>query len=186
MSEVKLSELKGIGAKRLNSLNEGGIYTLADLLSYYPISYKDTSKTIPLSYVKEGDFVCVEGIILSSPKIQYVRSGLNIVRCTLTDGIYKLPLIYFNQPWNMKNLYQGREITLYGRASMYKGSIVLINPEVVQERGIIPHYKAIENIGTKTMEGIIEQALKYVDSLIVETLTDEIIEEYSLIPLKKL
>ena len=87
MSEVKLSELKGIGAKRLNSLNEGGIYTLADLLSYYPVSYKDTSKTIPLSQVKEGDFVCVEGKILSSPKIQYVRSGLNIVRCALTDGV---------------------------------------------------------------------------------------------------
>ena len=185
MSDIKLSDLKGIGEKRLNSLHDAGIYTLADLLSYYPVSYKDTSKIIPLSQVKEGDFVCVEGSILSSPKIQYVRSGLNIVRCTLTDGVYKLPLIYFNQPWNMKNLYEGREIPLYGRASMYKGNIVLVNAEVVQERGIIPHYKAIENIGTKTMEGIIEQALEYVDSLIVETLSDEIIEEFSLIPLKE-
>ena len=41
-----ITGLKGIGAKKKEQLNQAGIYTVEDLLEYYPVKYKDRRNII--------------------------------------------------------------------------------------------------------------------------------------------
>ncbi len=182
MHEAKLCDLSGVGKARLKTLNEAGIFSIKDLLTTYPIKYQDTTNVTPLCNLKEGNFVCAEGTIKASPSIQYAKGGLVIVRASLTDGTATVPVIFFNQPWMMKNLKMGSRQTLYGAVQNYKGRIGLLNPESVHRKGIVPKYRALDGIGSKTFEKLIEQSLPYADELFSDALTDEIKSKFNLLP----
>lgn len=185
MHKAELCDLSGVGKVRLKTLNKAGIFSIKDLLSTYPIKHQDTTNITPLCMLKEGSFVCAEGVIKASPTIQYVKGGLVIVRASLTDGTAAVPLIFFNQPWMMKNLKMGSKQTFYGAVQNYRGRIGFLNPETVHERRIVPKYRALDGIGSKTFEKLIAQSLPYIDELFFDALTDDIKARFNLLPLNE-
>ena len=66
--------LKGVGPNRVKLLNKLGIFTLGDLITYYPRTYEDRSKPKVLCECKEGEEVliggdeCYEGLCYSCYK----------------------------------------------------------------------------------------------------------------------
>ncbi|MDO5022818.1 MAG: hypothetical protein Q4E07_05725, partial [Eubacteriales bacterium] len=181
---LKLSELSGVGKVRLQSLNNAGIYSLKDLLSTYPVKHQDTTKITPLCMLKEGNFVCVEGKIKASPNIQYAKGKLVIVRASLEDDTATVPIIFFNQPWMMNNLKKDSTFTFYGAVQSYRGKISLLNPEIVHRRGVVPKYQALDGIGSKTFENLIEQALPFIEKLFEDVLTQNIKQRYNLLSIQ--
>ena len=54
--------IKGVGPNRVQLLNKIGIFTLKDLITYYPRSYEDRSKPKNIAECVNGDEVLIEGI----------------------------------------------------------------------------------------------------------------------------
>ena len=76
-TERTLQELKGVGPKSLQLLNELNIYTLEDLVLYLPTRYEDES-VINLNEATDGDVVTVTGEVYSSPTVAFlVEINLN-------------------------------------------------------------------------------------------------------------
>ena len=55
----EIQYVKGVGPARAKSLNKLGIYTLGDLITYYPRDYEDRSIIKKIDEVKDGDKVAV-------------------------------------------------------------------------------------------------------------------------------
>ena len=51
---MELKQIKGLGPKRIEALNEGGIYTPSDLLWRFPDGYSDSTKDTPVASVVPG------------------------------------------------------------------------------------------------------------------------------------
>ena len=63
---MALSELKGLGKARIETLNKAGIYTMADLLLTLPVRYQDTSTITPLSEIAPGGEVIQRTVVSST------------------------------------------------------------------------------------------------------------------------
>ena len=54
--------IKGVGPNRVKLLNKIGIYTLKDLITYYPRTYEDRSKPKNICECTNGKEALIEGI----------------------------------------------------------------------------------------------------------------------------
>ena len=168
---MKLSDLKGLGPKRLEALGAAGIRTPADLLWYLPMGYRDTTQCLPVAQTQSGRICCIEVRFEDKPKLQYAR-GLSIVRAQAADETGAIQLIWFNQPWNANNFKQGDQATFYGRAEEFKGKLSMQNPQLVKERGLVPQYSSVGSVAGKTLADYIRQLLPNVQQLVSETLPE--------------
>jgi ATP-dependent DNA helicase RecG len=176
---VELKDLKGLGAKRMAELTLQGIHTLQDLLWQLPSSYQDSTHPVAVADLRPGMTACVELQVITAPKIQYAR-GLSIVRANACDASGSLVLIWFNQPWMRQLLKPQQKYLLYGRLSLYQNKLTLQNAQLLDQRGIIPRYKALGSIPGKTLAGFIEQALPDVELLFEEPLSAALRQRWDL------
>ena len=57
--------IKGVGPARAKLLNSLGIFTLADLITYFPRDYEDRGKPKNIAEVEDGEEVLIEAICVS-------------------------------------------------------------------------------------------------------------------------
>lgn len=164
---MELSEMRGVGPARMESLRAVGIVSLRDLLYNLPVRYEDRTKIVPCKEAR-GE-VLVMGMIKDAPKYSWFN-GLSRVTASLNDDSGRLSLAWYNQPWMMQQLPVGEPIMLYGRVAEKNGRRVLQNAAIVTEPSIQPVYRAIKGIPAKSFRTMMEQALEQVDDTCPETL----------------
>ncbi len=174
-----VSDLKGVGEKRLQDLNSAGIFTVRDLLLQFPASYRDLTHITPLSDVRAGGMYAVK-VTVASPATQAFAKGLLITRSVVSDGTGEITCVWYNQPWMKGNLSVGRSLLLYGRVEMKGKKLQMASPAIETETGMQSVYKAIGSVPPKTVKQLIEKALSSVRGTWKETLPDEIINRFHL------
>ncbi len=167
-----LTDLKGLGKARLEALHKAGIFTLTDLLLTLPVRYQDTTTITPLGEAVPGGEICVCGFPKAAPRLSRFK-GLTSVTLRLCDETGSLPIVWFNQPWMQQQITAETELTLYGRVDRDKqGRLRMASPIRVQERGILPVYRALGGIPPKVMRELMRQALTQLEDCCPETLPD--------------
>ena len=61
-----MTDLKGVGTKTAADLGSLGIYSIYDLLYYFPFRY-DELESMPLDQVMDGQKVMLKGIVATEP-----------------------------------------------------------------------------------------------------------------------
>ena len=124
-----VNDVEGVGRKTLESLIKVGINTVFDLVSYYPLRYIDRSKEATVDSLQTGE----EGMVLvniEKVRSRRMRSRKTLVEVTASDTTGSLKLVFFNQPWREKQLNQGRNAVVFGKADIYQGKLQMTNPIV--------------------------------------------------------
>ncbi len=181
---MELSEIKGIGAKRLQALNEMGIYTPSDLLLRFPDKYVFCDTAID-GRVRDGDEISFVGDVVSPAKRSFIRRGLNVVNCTVQNNGVLVRCSWFNQPFAARNLQLGSRVYVVGKVKKFKNSVQLTNPTLLTPQdgddGVIPVYKT--TIPSRTFAAAVKTAL---DNVKVNSyIPSRLAERYGLIPLQK-
>ena len=177
--------LKGVGPNRVKLLNKLGIFTLGDLITYYPRTYEDRSKPKVLCECKEGEEVLIEAVVCS--RITDIRaSGRTMQKMIIRDETMSATAMWFNHSY-LKSIFNvGEKYRFFGKVSMKSGKITLISPvfdkeEKAQNTGrIIPIYPLTFSLSQNTIRKIMEVAIKEVYGKLEETLPQYLLEEYKL------
>lgn len=126
---ARISTLKGIGEKTEKIFQKAGIYTIGDLIRYFPRGYDVYEEPVPISELEEGKTMTVTGSIYGriqvggSPKMQ-------ITTVYLKDITGTLKVIWFRMPFLRNTLAKAGTITLRGRVIRKKEGLVMEHPEV--------------------------------------------------------
>lgn len=126
---ARISTLKGIGEKTEKIFQKAGIYTIGDLIRYFPRGYDVYEEPVPISELEEGKTMTVTGSIYGriqvggSPKMQ-------ITTVYLKDISGTLKVIWFRMPFLRNTLVKAGIITLRGRVIRKKEGLVMEHPEV--------------------------------------------------------
>lgn len=126
---ARISTLKGIGEKTEKIFQKAGIYTIGDLIRYFPRGYDVYEEPVPISELEEGKTMTVTGSIYGriqvggSPKMQ-------ITTVYLKDISGTLKVIWFRMPFLRNTLAKVGMITLRGRVIRKKEGLVMEHPEV--------------------------------------------------------
>ena len=121
--------VKGVGPNRVVLLNKLGIYTLEDLISYYPREYEDRSKPKLINELNDGDEALIKGFVISKMLELKVRKNLVIYKLIIRDETGPCTITWYNQPYLKKMFTVGNEYSFYGKISK-KGNRVEMNSPV--------------------------------------------------------
>ncbi len=156
--------LKGVGEKRAAMLAKLGIFTLWDLLTFYPRTYEDWSKITPIKDAPMNENVCIKAIVGMPCKEHRIRKGMTLYKTEVTDGEMLLDITFFNNPYSAKKLEQGKEYLFFGRITG-KGYFRSMNsPDFVEtdgNGGIRPIYPQTAGMNSRAIEKLIRTAFQY-------------------------
>ena len=184
LKDVKF--IKGVGPNRVQLLNRLGIFTLKDLITYYPRTYEDRSKPKFIAECVDGEEALIEAY--ASGRVQEIRlKGKTMYKLVIQDESGKATATWFNQSYLKNTFKMGEKYKFYGKVNNYFGKITLNNPvfesyEKSSNTGkIIPIYPLTYKLTQNTIRKIIENGLKEVGHDLPETLPDYIINDYKLL-----
>jgi len=117
--------IKGVGEAREKLMAKLGIYTLRDLVGYFPRAYDDRTVIKNIGGLVMGETVCVRAMAAEKPRLSRIRRGLDLVKLRAVDEFGSLDITFFNQAFIKDTIKQGETYIFYGRIS---GS--LLKPEM--------------------------------------------------------
>ncbi len=177
--------VKGVGPNRVKLLNKLNIFTLKDLISYYPRTYEDRGKPKKLIECIDENEATIEAVACSM--ISEVRlKGKTMQKLIIRDETATAVVTWFNQTYLKKVFEIGKKYRFYGKISNKFGKISITSPvfdriDSNKNTGkIIPIYPLTYNLSQNTLRRIIESGLKEVQGNLKETLPNYILEEYKL------
>lgn len=176
-----LEDIKGIGPKTLKLFQNLNIFTIQDLITYYPYKYK-LYHPVTLDNYEENTEVLINGYVASDAKIYYIKRNLNKISFRLNTGTKLINVTIFNRPFIKQHLLLNKYISIIGKYNVktntFTASDIKLTPIIKDE--IEPIYHTTQGLKQVNIHKIISNLLEkniYVPSLIPE----EYIKEYSLL-----
>lgn len=176
-----LEDIKGIGPKTLKLFQNLNIFTIQDLITYYPYKYK-LYHPVTLDNYEENTEVLINGYVASGAKIYYIKRNLNKISFRLNTGTKLINVTIFNRPFIKQHLLLNKYISVIGKYNVktntFTASDIKLTPIIKDE--IEPIYHTTQGLKQVNIHKIINNLLEkniYVPSLIPE----EYIKEYSLL-----
>ena len=184
MSDIPLRYIKGIGEKREELLRKLGIYSLYDLVHFFPRTYLDFTDLTPISQMVPGNTYAFSAIVGYAPIENKIRPGMTIYKTTVTDGKAGVRINIFNSKYLADSLEQGEEYIFYGKVTANAGSLEMSNPLVEafdKEAGLKPVYPLTAGITSNILLKIMDNALDtYLRDEIPLPIPEKIRGEYAL------
>ena len=178
--------IKGIGEAKAKALGKLGIFTLGDLVGWFPRRYEDRRETRPISSLIPGETACVAAMIASEPKVSHIRKGMDLVKVRAVDDTGALDVTFFNQSWLKDQLRVGETYIFYGRA---EGSLLrktmagpVVEPEGRREftGRIVPVYPLTAGVSQLLLSRAIRQGLDECADILPDCLPDSVRQTHGL------
>ena len=116
--------LKGIGPKIAYILNKMGIYTVSDLLYYFPRKHVDYSTRTRIRDLEVGETTTIFGTIKSVEAFT-TKNNLGVVKVRINDGSGSINLNFFSSKTNKYTLERMKAQFPRGAGIMVSGMVKL-------------------------------------------------------------
>ena len=188
--------LSGVGPQRASVLNkELNIYSLHDLLYYFPYKYVDRSR---IYYIHEIDgtmpYIQLKGEILGFETIGEGRQRRLIAH--FSDGTGIADLVWFQGIKFLVGKYKvHQEYIVFGKPSVFNGRINIAHPDIdnaselkLSTMGLQPYYNTTEkmkrsSLNSHAIEKMMSAVVQQLHEPLPETLSSAILTEHHLMPL---
>ena len=91
-------------------MNKLDIFTLKDLITYYPRDYEDRSVITNLKDTKDGEKYTIEVTSLTDVNIRYLNRNKNLEKLLVKDDTDSCIVTWFNQPYIKDSIKKGEKI----------------------------------------------------------------------------
>ena len=188
--------LQGVGPQRATMLNkELEIFSLHDLLYYFPYKYVDRSR---LYYIHEIDgnmpYIQLKGQILSFETVGEGRQRRLVAH--FSDGTGVVDLVWFQGIKYLMGKYKAHEeYIVFGKPTVFNGRINMAHPDIdpakdltLSTMGLQPYYNTTEKmkragLNSHALEKLMGNAFALLQGPLFETLSPKVVEENHLMPL---
>lgn len=158
----ELETIEGIGPKTKELLNKIKIYTVEDLLNYYPYRY-DIIKRSDLSNLSDGDKIIIDGIVEGQPTTIYINKSLKKMIFRISTKTMILNITLYNRAHLYSDLKSGKEITIIGKYNKLKNTVIVSDIRF----GLLPPSAKIEPI-YYTTEGLTVKQISKFETIVLE------------------
>ena len=188
--------LQGVGPQRAAMLNkELNIFSLRDLLYYFPYKYVDRSR---LNYIRDIDgnmpYIQLKGQILSFETIGEGRQRRLVAH--FSDGTGVIDLVWFQGIKYLMGRYKAHEeYIVFGKPTVFNGRINVAHPDIdpakdltLSTMGLQPYYNTTEKmkragLNSHALEKLMNNAFALLQGTLPETLSTHLVEKHRLMSL---
>ena len=182
----EIKYVKGVGPNRATLLNRLGIYTLEDLITYYPRTHEDRSIPKKIIDLLHGEEALIEAIPVSRMSEIKIRRNFTMYKLIVRDDTGTCQITWYNQSY-LKNMFKvGEKYKFFGKVNKKFNKTDMISPVfdgdgISKNTGkIIPIYTTTYNLPQNTLRKIIENGLSEIDEKLEETLPEYLLTKYKL------
>ena len=213
ISDIKspVSSITGVGPQLTKTLAKVNVFTVGDLLQYYPRDYEDRSVKVFLKDFDKHSKVHTVAQVLSQEWFGY--GNMKTLKIRIFDGTAQAELLCFNRAFLEKVLVPGSIITVTGQFFVKYGKLQSSSFEATKmdlngskpgshqgeparttapvhldltkitpaDTGILPVYPLTEGLSQKTLHKAISQALKQYAHGIENEIPENLIEKHQLL-----
>ncbi|MBI2420898.1 MAG: DNA helicase RecG, partial [Candidatus Levybacteria bacterium] len=169
--KVEISSLGGIYKRYAKPLQKLRIYRFGDFLFHIPFRYVDYSLISKIGDLQEGEIVTIRGKVVEI-KNNYTRRFRTLQKAKVEDSTGVIDVIWFNQPYLVKNIKKGDVISLSGKVEKNINKLIFKSPDYEAGEGesihtgrLVPIYPETRGISSKWLRKQIYLLLKQNDSL---------------------
>ena len=172
LNNINVSEIKGFGDKRISSLKKSGIYSIVDLIRFYPRKHIDRSNILSIDEVRNLFEVKEITILVRVTKVSVftTKSRLRIATLSVKDDSGIATAKWFGPQYIETRFKEGDTVAISGIPDVKKTGTVefknatiekYLDPDELNETGaLIPIYKKIEGLSSSLIRKGIKSALK--------------------------
>lgn len=193
--QTDIKFVQGVGPKRAGILNkELDVFTLGDLLRYYPYRYIDRSR---MYYVHEIDgsmpYIQLKGKITAFEMFGEGRKKRLVAH--FTDGTGFIDLVWFQGIRFVENKYKAnQEYIVFGKPTLFNNRWNIAHPDIDpylseadRPDGLMAMYNTTEKmknhyLNSKAVQKIIENAFGMINGRLPESLSADVVKTAQLMP----
>ncbi len=178
---MELKDVKGIGSKSLALLNKLNVYTIEDLITYYPVRY-DVLRRSDLDNLDSDMKIIIDGKVESIPLVIRIKAGLNKMnfRLATSDRIFGVSI--FNRAFLKQHLAIGTSVIVIGKYDKVK-NIITASDIKLGSLGNTPKIEPVYHLTTgltnKNISTFINMALLEMGKSIMDYIPDYLVEKYN-------
>ena len=127
-----IDTIKGVGEKTTKLLNKLGVYTIEDILLFFPRTYLIYPQVSIPNKDNVSSLISISGRIKNSPKIFKTRNRLDVLSAVAYVGDIPVDLAWFNSNYIKASMEPGKVYIFYGRLLFDKGRYKITQPLVFE------------------------------------------------------
>ena len=186
IEQTSIKEIKGVGEKTQKLFEKVGIFTVGDLIRYYPRGYDVYEEAIPISEVEEGHMQTVSGAVFGKVQVSGTRN-MQVTTAHIKDLTGTIQVIWFRMPFLRNTLKSGQPVILRGKVTRRRNRLVMEHPELFcppdkydeKLNTLQPIYGLTAGLSNNIVMKAVKQALEGLD-LSKESLPEELRLKYQL------
>ena len=186
IEQTSIKEIKGVGEKTQKLFEKIGIYTVGDLIRYYPRGYGVYEEATPIFEVEEGHIQTVSGAVFGKVQVSGTRN-MQVITAHIKDLTGTIQVIWFRMPFLRNTLKSGQPVTLRGKVTRRRNHLVMEHPELFcppdkydeKLNTLQPIYGLTAGLSNNTVMKAVKQALEGLN-LSKESFPEELRLKYQL------
>lgn len=167
---MDIRNIKGIGEKTASLFAKLGIYTMEELLQYYPRNYDCFEPPICIRDFDDSKTAALKGIILDNAAITYTNRYKLLSVIVKDENNDRIKLLWYNMPFLKGTLKSGSTYIFRGRINYKGNNIIMEQPEIYslhaynEKMGEMqPIYGLTKGLSGKTVIKAVKEALNICD-----------------------
>lgn len=186
MLERNVQYLKGVGPKRITKLNKLNIYTIDDLINFFPLKYEDRRSVTLIKDIIVNKKLLLKVTIISQPKYFKVNKKMKITKFLAKDESGYINITFFNQKYIVEKIKINNSYYVFGKCKIDNNHYEMMNPDIeeisnrIKSGRIVPIYALTKSLTNNELIKIIVECLKQYLKDIKNVLPHSVTEKYSL------
>ena len=180
-----IKEIKGIGDKSAATFAKAGIYTVNDVVRYFPRGYEEFEAPVSFEKLQEEKIQAVAAFVTKQPTV--VRAGrYQITTATVTEGNISLQLRWFNMPFLRNTLKRGFLYIFRGYVTKKGKNYCMEQPKCYTpaeyqelENNMQPIYPLVQGLTNKMVSKAVKQVMEHIPAF-EDPFPEEIRKRYRL------
>lgn len=185
-------KVPGIGEKRAAQFSRLGIYTVKDLVYYFPRDYHDRSRIHLISEASPGNTITIEAEVVRA-RSSRLRGGKTIAILEVRDASATMKVSFFGRGFLVNSVFKpGKRFLFTGKIKEFNG-IQLENPEYepipedeeqtqLHTGRVVPIYGLTEGLPQKFVRVCLYKVLEQVNGAVTEIIPLWLRERHHFLP----
>jgi len=166
--DTPVQYIKGVGPALAQRLARKSVYTVKDLLFFFPRAYEDRRAARLVSTLTSGETVSLLAQVVRVSSIPLGRTRRRIYEVLVQDSSGRIRCKYFTTPYKgyFDRFEPGTQVRVVGKLTNYRGQLEFHHPDILiadeNEENvdeIVPIYPETEGLSSRKIQSIILKAL---------------------------
>ena len=188
--DASVTAIRGIGQKQSQLLANLDLYSIEDMVYFFPRRYDDYSELKLIKDLTFGEEVTILAWVKNVTSFTTRNKNRKIVQAVVSDDTGSIQLMWFNQEYHLRYLRKNMFLSISGKVEQYMGRLVMYHPEyeqVEQEqlhtKRIVPVYALTARLSQRWLRRAMFNVITHWAPKIPEFMTEYILEDADLMDL---